>query len=85
MRAFLVTCDPNYSSSHLSNLQRTTEVACEWLVKSQQMSNCPGFSALSWPSHPILLYTMDSDKMTIKELKSILRKKDFLLQVKRQT
>jgi hypothetical protein len=28
---------------------------------------------------------MDSDKMTIKELKSILRKKDFLLQVKRQT
>jgi hypothetical protein len=42
--------------------------------------------SLSRPSCPILLYTtMDSNKMTINELKSLLRKKDFLLQVERQT
>ena len=35
-----------------------------------------GALSLCRPSHPIFLYTtMDSDKMTIKELKSLLRKK----------
>jgi hypothetical protein len=71
--------------------QKPTDVAA-WTTEAHGkhgnedlLANFPSVSALSRPSRPILLYTMDSDKMTIKELKSILRKKDFLLQVERQT